>query len=393
MRYAPRFAKDEEGLQGRPRRPGASSARSCLAATSTSPRPRPSSSRRRRCRRPRAALAPAAARHRRPLPTPAAAAADTRCRPPAAPAPAVAEARSGRAPGSRAGARRARRSRRARPRSRWTRRSYEATLKELLDAGTDRRIAEGKARRAAHDRRAQEGHRRGLSPARRRPEAAGRRRIDPCEPPRWTGRWDRRRSTRRLGHRAHSSAAGRRPRRLRARQCERARMREDFAELVPARGVADHRLHRAGRGGVPLEGLGHGAQRVDPREPQRPAAAARAARRARARRASRVAPSYARKAMGAQAGALFGYVARARARPVRRVPAARRRGAAVLRRARTSWRSEQRFGLPARDFRLWVAIHEVTHRVQFGAAPWLRGHLARARRRVPRRRLARLARS
>ncbi len=36
---------------------------------------------------------------------------------------------------------------------------------------------------------------------------------------------------------------------------------------------------------------------------------------------------------------------------------------------------EQRYGLPARDFRLWVAIHEVTHRVQFGAAPWLRGHL------------------
>jgi coenzyme F420 biosynthesis associated uncharacterized protein len=36
---------------------------------------------------------------------------------------------------------------------------------------------------------------------------------------------------------------------------------------------------------------------------------------------------------------------------------------------------EQRYGLPSRDFRLWVAIHEVTHRVQFGAAPWLRGHL------------------
>ena len=36
---------------------------------------------------------------------------------------------------------------------------------------------------------------------------------------------------------------------------------------------------------------------------------------------------------------------------------------------------ERRFALPARDFRLWVAIHEVTHRVQFGAAPWLRGYL------------------
>src|SRR3712207_8425855 len=31
--------------------------------------------------------------------------------------------------------------------------------------------------------------------------------------------------------------------------------------------------------------------------------------------------------------------------------------------------------LPARDFRLWIAIHEVSHRVQFGATPWLRTHL------------------
>jgi len=36
---------------------------------------------------------------------------------------------------------------------------------------------------------------------------------------------------------------------------------------------------------------------------------------------------------------------------------------------------ERRFELPRRDFRLWVSIHEVTHRVQFGATPWLRGHL------------------
>jgi coenzyme F420 biosynthesis associated uncharacterized protein len=36
---------------------------------------------------------------------------------------------------------------------------------------------------------------------------------------------------------------------------------------------------------------------------------------------------------------------------------------------------ERRFELPRRDFRLWVSIHEVTHRVQFGATPWLRGYL------------------
>jgi coenzyme F420 biosynthesis associated uncharacterized protein len=36
---------------------------------------------------------------------------------------------------------------------------------------------------------------------------------------------------------------------------------------------------------------------------------------------------------------------------------------------------ERNFGLPSDDFRLWVAIHEVTHRVQFSSATWLRGHL------------------
>ena len=36
---------------------------------------------------------------------------------------------------------------------------------------------------------------------------------------------------------------------------------------------------------------------------------------------------------------------------------------------------ERRFALEPRGFRLWVAIHEVTHRAQFGVAPWLRGYL------------------
>jgi coenzyme F420 biosynthesis associated uncharacterized protein len=39
--------------------------------------------------------------------------------------------------------------------------------------------------------------------------------------------------------------------------------------------------------------------------------------------------------------------------------------------------AETRHGLPPRDFRLWIAIHEVTHRAQFGGTPWLKGYLAR----------------
>jgi coenzyme F420 biosynthesis associated uncharacterized protein len=35
---------------------------------------------------------------------------------------------------------------------------------------------------------------------------------------------------------------------------------------------------------------------------------------------------------------------------------------------------ERKLGADPRDFRLWVALHEVTHRTQFTAVPWLRGH-------------------
>jgi len=35
---------------------------------------------------------------------------------------------------------------------------------------------------------------------------------------------------------------------------------------------------------------------------------------------------------------------------------------------------EKRFGFPPREFRLWLALHEVTHRLQFTGVPWLRPH-------------------
>jgi coenzyme F420 biosynthesis associated uncharacterized protein len=35
---------------------------------------------------------------------------------------------------------------------------------------------------------------------------------------------------------------------------------------------------------------------------------------------------------------------------------------------------EKRFGFPPREFRLWLSLHEVTHRAQFTGVPWLRPH-------------------
>jgi coenzyme F420 biosynthesis associated uncharacterized protein len=36
--------------------------------------------------------------------------------------------------------------------------------------------------------------------------------------------------------------------------------------------------------------------------------------------------------------------------------------------------TERRFGFVPRDFRLWVILHELTHRAQFEGTPWLREH-------------------
>lgn len=35
---------------------------------------------------------------------------------------------------------------------------------------------------------------------------------------------------------------------------------------------------------------------------------------------------------------------------------------------------ERRYGFPSREFRLWLALHEVTHRAQFTGVPWMRDH-------------------
>jgi coenzyme F420 biosynthesis associated uncharacterized protein len=155
---------------------------------------------------------------------------------------------------------------------------------------------------------------------------------------------------------------------------ERARMREDFAELVPH---AESLI--TSFSGLSVEGFRsrawvmsrgewiranlNGLQRLI--EPL--------AARVMADKASRA--SYKRKAMGAQAGALLGYVGRRVLGQYDVFVPPDDEGLLYFVGPNVA-EVERTFGLPARDFRLWIAIHEVTHRVQFGAAPWLRDHLA-----------------
>ena len=81
-----------------------------------------------------------------------------------------------------------------------------------------------------------------------------------------------------------------------------------------------------------------------------------------------------RKLLGAQAGALLGYVSRRVLGQYDAFLPPDDEGLLYFVGPNVA-EVEERFGLPPRDFRLWIAIHEVTHRVQFGAAPWLRAHI------------------
>jgi coenzyme F420 biosynthesis associated uncharacterized protein len=154
---------------------------------------------------------------------------------------------------------------------------------------------------------------------------------------------------------------------------ERARMREDFADLVPFSeglvreftGLGDGPLRsrawvmarsewiRANLGGLQrmLEPL---AGRILAKQPGQ--------------------GTFRRKALGAQAGALLGYVSRRVLGQYDAFLPPDDEGLLYFVGPNVA-EVEHRFGLPGRDFRLWISIHEVTHLVQFGAAPWLRGHI------------------
>jgi coenzyme F420 biosynthesis associated uncharacterized protein len=155
---------------------------------------------------------------------------------------------------------------------------------------------------------------------------------------------------------------------------ERARLREDLAELVPhaedlIRGFTDMEVTgfrsrpwvmarsewiRANLNGLQrlLEPL---AERILDGRPDRAA--------------------YKRKALGAQAGILMGYVARKVLGQYDVFLPPDDEGLLYFVGPNVI-EVERRFSLPPRDFRLWIAIHEVTHRVQFGSATWLQGYLS-----------------
>ena len=154
---------------------------------------------------------------------------------------------------------------------------------------------------------------------------------------------------------------------------QRARMREDFGELVPLAEslITDHTAMDVGgfrsRAWVMARSEWIRANLTGMQRLLEPLA----------ERVLSVKPGRAeirRKAMGAQAGALFGFVARRVLGQYDVFLPPDDEGLLYFVGPNVA-EVEQRYGLPPRDFRLWVAIHEVTHRVQFGAAPWLRGHL------------------
>lgn len=78
------------------------------------------------------------------------------------------------------------------------------------------------------------------------------------------------------------------------------------------------------------------------------------------------------KVTGAQAGALLGFMS---GKVLGQFEFFARPGGQLLLVAPNIVEVEGKLGVNPTDFRLWVCLHEVTHRVQFTAVPWLRQHM------------------
>lgn len=82
----------------------------------------------------------------------------------------------------------------------------------------------------------------------------------------------------------------------------------------------------------------------------------------------------ARAALGMQIGLLLGYLAQKVLGQYDLLLAAEAGGRVYFVGPNVA-AAERRAGLPPRDFRLWITLHEITHRTQFTAVPWLRDHV------------------
>jgi coenzyme F420 biosynthesis associated uncharacterized protein len=86
----------------------------------------------------------------------------------------------------------------------------------------------------------------------------------------------------------------------------------------------------------------------------------------------RVAEAFGGKITGAQIGVVIGFLS---GKVLGQFDFFDRPGGQLLLVAPNVVSVERQLGLDPRDFRLWVCLHEVTHRVQFTAVPWLRQYL------------------
>jgi coenzyme F420 biosynthesis associated uncharacterized protein len=155
---------------------------------------------------------------------------------------------------------------------------------------------------------------------------------------------------------------------------ERARMREDFAQLVPE---CEHLIRDFT--GMSVEGFRSRAWvmsrgewiGVNLKALQRliePLAERLEATRPGGR------PEVRRKALGVQIGGLLGYVSRKVLGQYDVFLPPDDEGLLYFVGPNVA-ETERHYALPHRDFRLWVSLHEVTHRVQFGSGTWLRPYL------------------
>lgn len=89
-------------------------------------------------------------------------------------------------------------------------------------------------------------------------------------------------------------------------------------------------------------------------------------------RAARVGRSVGRRLLGTELGMLLGFLAQRVLGQYDLLLPEEDDGGVVYYVGPNIAALERRFGFPSKDFRLWIALHEVTHRTQFTAVDWMR---------------------